>query len=163
MSFMYSLGTGKGPREELMSLTKVWRWCCAPFWLGKSVSRSDLSNDIFSQEVKQRAFATVLGVARKLVADNARVMKLNTFATQDVDAAFMDKSDLQSKMDILYGEIDFLKYLFETVSAVLRRSPFSFPISHKDVNWRRLISLASSLSWVIPSASMALVEMWAGQ
>lgn len=139
MSVMYSLGTGEGPREELMSLTKVWRWCCAPFWLAKSVSRADLSNDIFSQEVNQRAFATVLGATRKLVADNAWVMKSNTFATQDVDAAFMGKSDLQSKVDTLYGEINFLKYLFDTVSAALR-SPFSFPTSCKGVNWRRCIS-----------------------
>lgn len=96
------------------------------------------------------------------MADNAWVMKSNTFATQDVDAAFMSKSDLQSKVDTLYGEINFLKYLFDTVSAVLR-SPFSFPISHKGVKWRRFTSLASSLNWVIPSTSMVLVEpveMW---
>lgn len=50
-------------------------------------------------------------------------MQLNTFAAQDVDAAFMGKSDLQSKVDTLYGEINFLKYLFDTVSA----APFLFP------------------------------------
>jgi hypothetical protein len=51
-------------------------------------------------------------------------MKPNTFATQDVDAAFMGKSDLQSKVDTLYGEINFLKYLFDTVSEIPRRNPF---------------------------------------
>lgn len=63
----------------------------------------------------------------KLVAGNAWVMKSNIFVTQDVDAAFMGKSDLQSKVDTLYGEVNFLKYLFDTVSSVLRRSPFLFP------------------------------------
>lgn len=101
---------------------ELWGCCCASFWLGKSVSRSDLSDDIFSQEV---AFATGLGAAGKLVAGNAWVMKPNTFSTQDVDAAFMGKSDLQSKVDTLYGEINFLKYLFDTVSAVPRRNHFS--------------------------------------
>lgn len=157
---MYSLGTGKEPRE-LMSVIEVWRYCCASFWLGKSASRSDLSDDIFSQEV---ASATGLGAARKLVAGNAWTMKLNTFATQDVDAAFMGKSDLQSKVDTLYAEVNFLKYLFDTVSAVLRRSPWFFPTSHKSVNWRRLISPADSPNWGIPSASVVeLVEMWAEQ
>lgn len=63
----------------------------------------------------------------KLVAGNAWVMKSNIFVTQDVDAAFMGKSDLQSKVDTLYGEVNFLKYLFDTVSSFLRRSPFLFP------------------------------------
>ena len=85
-------------------------------------------------------------------------MKPNTFATQDVDAAFMGKSDLQSKVDTLYGEINFLKYLFDTVSEIPRRNPFSFPTSHKSANWRRLISPDFSLSWVIPSTSVVLVE-----
>lgn len=64
----------------------------------------------------------------KLVAGNAWVMKSNIFVTQDVDAAFMGKSDLQSKVDTLYGEVNFLKYLFDTVSSFLRRSPFLFPL-----------------------------------
>lgn len=63
-----------------------------------------------------------------LVAGDAWVMKLNTFVIQDVDAAFMGKSDLQSKVDTLYGEVNFLKYLFDTVSSVLRRSPLLSPL-----------------------------------
>lgn len=77
----------------------------------------------------------------------------------------MAKSDLQSRVDTLYGEINFLKYLFDTVSAVLRRSPSSFPTSCKSENWRRLILPAPSSSWGIPSTSVVLVaimEMWVG-
>ncbi|XP_030104488.1 keratin, type II cytoskeletal 1b isoform X3 [Mus musculus] len=47
---------------------------------------------------------------------NKRTNAENDFVVlkKDVDAAFMGKSDLQSKVDTLYGEINFLKYLFDT-------------------------------------------------
>nr|XP_034372568.1 keratin, type II cytoskeletal 1b isoform X2 [Arvicanthis niloticus] len=47
---------------------------------------------------------------------NKRTNAENDFVVlkKDVDAAFMSKSDLQSKVDTLYGEINFLKYLFDT-------------------------------------------------
>ena len=34
----------------------------------------------------------------------------------------MSKVDLESKVNVLFGEINFLKYLFETVSSVLARN-----------------------------------------
>uniref|UniRef100_A0A8C9QPJ7 Keratin, type II cytoskeletal 1b n=1 Tax=Spermophilus dauricus TaxID=99837 RepID=A0A8C9QPJ7_SPEDA len=40
--------------------------------------------------------------------------KIFCFSVYDVDAAFMGKVDLQSKADTLIGEINFLKYLFDT-------------------------------------------------
>nr|XP_048305560.1 keratin, type II cytoskeletal 1b [Myodes glareolus] len=47
---------------------------------------------------------------------NKRTNAENDFVVmkKDVDAAFMGKSDLQSKVDTLYGEVNFLKYLFDT-------------------------------------------------
>ncbi|XP_021520334.1 keratin, type II cytoskeletal 1b [Meriones unguiculatus] len=47
---------------------------------------------------------------------NKRTNAENDFVVlkKDVDAAFMGKSDLQSKVDTLYAEINFLKYLFDT-------------------------------------------------
>ncbi|KAL6059896.1 hypothetical protein STEG23_003652 [Scotinomys teguina] len=47
---------------------------------------------------------------------NKRTNAENDFVVmkKDVDAAFMNKSDLQSKVDTLYGEVNFLKYLFDT-------------------------------------------------
>uniref|UniRef100_A0A8C5KM78 Keratin, type II cytoskeletal 1b n=1 Tax=Jaculus jaculus TaxID=51337 RepID=A0A8C5KM78_JACJA len=47
---------------------------------------------------------------------NKRTNSENDFVVmkKDVDAAFMDKTDLQSKVDTLFGEINFLKYLFDT-------------------------------------------------
>jgi hypothetical protein len=43
---------------------------------------------------------------------------------QDADAAYMGKAALQSNLDILFAEVNFLKYLFETVSSALTRSLF---------------------------------------
>ncbi|XP_053413889.1 keratin, type II cytoskeletal 1b [Nycticebus coucang] len=47
---------------------------------------------------------------------NKRTSRENDFVVlkKDVDAAYMDKVDLQSKVDVLTGEVDFLKYFFET-------------------------------------------------
>ncbi|KAM4840473.1 LOW QUALITY PROTEIN: keratin, type II cytoskeletal 1b-like [Urocitellus parryii] len=47
---------------------------------------------------------------------NKRTSTENDFVVlkKDVDAAFMGKVDLQSKADTLIGEINFLKYLFDT-------------------------------------------------
>ncbi|XP_031212353.1 keratin, type II cytoskeletal 1b [Mastomys coucha] len=47
---------------------------------------------------------------------NKRTNAENDFVVlkKDVDAAFMGKSDLQSKVDTLYAEVNFLKYLFDT-------------------------------------------------
>ncbi|XP_048658732.1 keratin, type II cytoskeletal 1b isoform X2 [Marmota marmota marmota] len=47
---------------------------------------------------------------------NKRTSTENDFVVlkKDVDAAFMGKVDLQSKADTLLGEINFLKYLFDT-------------------------------------------------
>uniref|UniRef100_A0A8D2DLX5 Keratin, type II cytoskeletal 1b n=1 Tax=Sciurus vulgaris TaxID=55149 RepID=A0A8D2DLX5_SCIVU len=47
---------------------------------------------------------------------NRRTSTENDFVVlkKDVDAAFMGKVDLQSKADTLLGEINFLKYLFDT-------------------------------------------------
>lgn len=42
----------------------------------------------------------------------------------------MSKVDLESKVNVLFGEINFLKYLFETVSSVLARN-ISFLTGHK--------------------------------
>uniref|UniRef100_A0A8C6QCK1 Keratin, type II cytoskeletal 1b n=1 Tax=Nannospalax galili TaxID=1026970 RepID=A0A8C6QCK1_NANGA len=46
---------------------------------------------------------------------NKRTNAENDFVVtkKDVDAAFMGKSDLQSKVDTLQGDINFLKYLFD--------------------------------------------------
>lgn len=56
---------------------------------------------------------------------------------QDVDAAYMNKVDLQSKVDTLFGEVNFLKYLFDTVSAVLMETLFSHPFFPKGQGWGR--------------------------
>uniref|UniRef100_A0A8C5UL28 Keratin 77 n=1 Tax=Microcebus murinus TaxID=30608 RepID=A0A8C5UL28_MICMU len=47
---------------------------------------------------------------------NKRTSSENDFVVlkKDVDAAYMSKVDLQSRMDTLAGEIDFLKYLYMT-------------------------------------------------
>ncbi|XP_055976225.1 keratin, type II cytoskeletal 1b [Sorex fumeus] len=47
---------------------------------------------------------------------NRRTNTENDFVIlkKDVDAAYMNKMDLQSKVDTLFGEINFLKYLFDT-------------------------------------------------
>uniref|UniRef100_H0X5E1 Keratin 77 n=1 Tax=Otolemur garnettii TaxID=30611 RepID=H0X5E1_OTOGA len=47
---------------------------------------------------------------------NKRTNGENDFVVlkKDVDAAYMNKVDLQSKVDVLAGEVDFLKYFFET-------------------------------------------------
>ncbi|XP_066209630.1 keratin, type II cytoskeletal 1b [Saccopteryx leptura] len=47
---------------------------------------------------------------------NRRTNNENDFVIlkKDVDAAYINKVNLQSKVDILFGEVNFLKYLFET-------------------------------------------------
>nr|XP_025856167.1 keratin, type II cytoskeletal 1b-like [Vulpes vulpes] len=47
---------------------------------------------------------------------NRRANTENDFVVlkKDVDAAYMSKVDLESKVNVLFGEINFLKYLFET-------------------------------------------------
>ena len=50
-------------------------------------------------------------------------LRLFLLIDQDVDAAYMSKADLESKVNVLFGEISFLKYLFEMVSSVLMRNP----------------------------------------
>ncbi|XP_054983387.1 keratin, type II cytoskeletal 1b [Sorex araneus] len=47
---------------------------------------------------------------------NRRTNTENDFVIlkKDVDAAYMNKVDLQSKVDTLFGEVNFLKYLFDT-------------------------------------------------
>ncbi|XP_069897633.1 keratin, type II cytoskeletal 1b-like isoform X1 [Dipodomys merriami] len=47
---------------------------------------------------------------------NKRTNSENDFVVlkKDVDAAYMGKADLQSKVDTLYGEINFLKFFYET-------------------------------------------------
>ncbi|XP_001504507.2 keratin, type II cytoskeletal 1b [Equus caballus] len=47
---------------------------------------------------------------------NRRTSTENDFVVlkKDADAAYMSKVDLQSKMDVLFGEVNFLKYLFQT-------------------------------------------------
>ncbi|XP_048219770.1 keratin, type II cytoskeletal 1b isoform X2 [Perognathus longimembris pacificus] len=47
---------------------------------------------------------------------NKRTHAENDFVVlkKDVDAAYMGKADLQSKVDTLYGEISFLKFFYET-------------------------------------------------
>lgn len=40
-----------------------------------------------------------------------------------MDAAYLNKVNLQSKADTLFGEINFLKQVFEMVSSVLMRNP----------------------------------------
>ena len=44
-------------------------------------------------------------------------VRLSLLAFQDVDTAYLQKVDLQSKADVLSGEVNFLKYLFEMVSS----------------------------------------------
>lgn len=50
-------------------------------------------------------------------------VRIFLLAVQDVDAAYMSKVDLESKVNVLFGEISFLKYLFEMVSSILMRNP----------------------------------------
>ncbi|ELW71453.1 Keratin, type II cytoskeletal 1b [Tupaia chinensis] len=46
---------------------------------------------------------------------NRRTSSENDFVVlkKDVDAAYMNKTELQARVDTLYGELDFLKYLFD--------------------------------------------------
>lgn len=45
---------------------------------------------------------------------------LSSLVVQDVDSAYLSKVDLQSKADTLLEEVDFLKYLFQSVSQYLK-------------------------------------------
>lgn len=47
-------------------------------------------------------------------------VRLSSLVVQDVDSAYLSKVDLQSKADTLLEEVDFLKYLFQSVSQYLK-------------------------------------------
>lgn len=78
----------------------------------------------------------------QLVAGDTWAIKsdyLSLLAVQDVDASYMSKVDLQSKADILFEEVEFLKclfqlvsdylnYLYAMVSSILLRNPSLFYI-----------------------------------
>lgn len=67
------------------------------------------------------------GPPSPLVSGNTRQkIRLSFLALQDVDSAFMNKVDLQSRVDSLFGEVNFLKQLFEIVSSILIRNPCLF-------------------------------------
>lgn len=79
------------------------------------------------KEINPEGFATCPGhLASWWEAAPGNKVSLSLLAVQDVDAAYMSKVDLQSKMDVLFGEVNFLKYLFQTVSSVLTGNPSLF-------------------------------------
>ncbi|XP_036064619.1 keratin, type II cytoskeletal 1b-like [Onychomys torridus] len=77
-----------------------------------------LNSERSRQNLEIRSMQDVLEDYKSKYEDeiNKRTNAENDFVVmkKDVDAAFMGKSDLQSKVDTLYGEVNFLKYLFDT-------------------------------------------------
>nr|Q6IG01.1 RecName: Full=Keratin, type II cytoskeletal 1b; AltName: Full=Cytokeratin-1B; Short=CK-1B; AltName: Full=Keratin-77; Short=K77; AltName: Full=Type-II keratin Kb39 [Rattus norvegicus]DAA02229.1 TPA_exp: type II keratin Kb39 [Rattus norvegicus] len=77
-----------------------------------------LTNEQLRQNSEIRSMQDIVEDYKNKYEDeiNKRTNSENDFVVlkKDVDAAFMAKSDLQSRVDTLYGEINFLKYLFDT-------------------------------------------------
>lgn len=67
----------------------------------------------------------------------SKKVRLSLLTVQDVDAAYISKVNLQSKVDVLSGEVNFLKHLFEMVSSVLMRNPCLFSYLTRSMGCKR--------------------------
>lgn len=95
-----------------------------PSWEVGRVSREkELPNACW--EGKQRQFAhTNTGILLPVLhgTDENRFTPLSL--SQDVDCAYLRKSDLEANTEALTQEIDFLRRLYEEVRAAARQKPY---------------------------------------